>query len=104
MGKAWNHNIDLGGPLYTASENKLQYYQSRYDKAVRENDSEHIKWYACSVRGCDLRPEFRCTYDYVTGRAGRVSWAERCYCRVHAEKFAAKNGIQMPLATTSESA
>lgn len=35
------------------------------------------------------------SYSYVTGRAGRVSWATKLICAVHAEKAAAKYGIDL---------
>jgi hypothetical protein len=35
------------------------------------------------------------TYNYVTGRAGRVSWASKYVCDDHAAKFAAKHGIDL---------
>ncbi len=35
------------------------------------------------------------TYNYVTGRAGRVSWASKHICDDHAAKFAAKHGIDL---------
>ena len=34
-------------------------------------------------------------YSYVTGRHGRTSWSERRVCTGHAEKFAAKHGIEI---------
>jgi hypothetical protein len=36
------------------------------------------------------------TYQYVTGRAGRVSWARRYMCDVHAEKFRVKHDLAVP--------
>jgi hypothetical protein len=35
------------------------------------------------------------TYNYVTGRAGRVSWACKHVCADHAAKFATKHGIDL---------
>ncbi len=45
--------------------------------------------------GFDTKPRavigFR--YSYVTGRAGRVTWAQRGLCMQHAEKAAEKYGL-----------
>lgn len=52
----------------------------------------------CVVRGCPHTIAFRTTYRYVTGRAGRVSRADRYICEEHARKFATKHKIEMPAA------
>jgi hypothetical protein len=36
------------------------------------------------------------TYSYVTGRAGRTSWASKRICDDHAAAFAKKHGIDLP--------
>jgi hypothetical protein len=41
------------------------------------------------------RATYSASYNYVTGRAGRVSWAEKLVCDEHAAKFAAKHGIDL---------
>lgn len=41
----------------------------------------------CSTKNCGTRAECVVAYDYVTGRAGRVSTNERPYCRAHAENL-----------------
>jgi hypothetical protein len=40
------------------------------------------------------------SYNYVTGRAGRVSWASKRICAQHAEQFAAKHGIDLASVAT----
>jgi hypothetical protein len=35
------------------------------------------------------------SYNYATGRAGRVSWVRRLICADHAVKFAKKHGIDI---------
>ena len=40
------------------------------------------------------------SYNYVTGRGGRVSWARKLVCADHAAKFAAKNGLDINAAPT----
>ncbi len=52
--------------------------------------------YACSKKDCYEKVYARCCYHYITGRAGRVSYAERYYCKVHTEKFAKAHKIEIP--------
>jgi hypothetical protein len=40
------------------------------------------------------------SYNYVTGRAGRVSWASKRICADHAVRFAAKHGLDINAAPT----
>jgi hypothetical protein len=49
----------------------------------------------CSRR-CPEPPRYLYRYDYITGRRGRVSWAERNVCEAHARKIAAKHGLPWP--------
>jgi hypothetical protein len=49
----------------------------------------------CSVR-CQNDVAYVTTYQYITGRAMRTSWADRRVCAEHAAKFAAKHGLELP--------
>ncbi len=49
----------------------------------------------CSSK-CPNKPEYFISYKYVTGRQGRVTWADKRVCAVHAEKFARKHGLAFP--------
>jgi len=49
--------------------------------------------------GCGKPVEFVVMYDYVTGRAGRVTDSQRGKCREHAEQFAKKHDCPMPADT-----
>lgn len=44
----------------------------------------------CAIGKCAEPARWLGTYRYVTGRAGRVSWARRFMCDGHAEKFRKK--------------
>lgn len=48
---------------------------------------------------CEREALYWCGYKYVTGRAGRVSSAEKHRCEEHARKFADKHGLEMPTAS-----
>ncbi len=68
--------------------------------AVRRLTEQEIRLnsergYTCSSGKCKNPPTHATRYSYVTGRAGRVSWSEREVCTPHAEKFAAKHGIEI---------
>jgi len=47
----------------------------------------------CSI--CGRRAAFLHMYDYLTGR-GRVTWAARPVCEVHAAGVAAKHELEPP--------
>jgi hypothetical protein len=45
---------------------------------------------------CTNRIKWACGWRYVTGAAGRVSWAQRNYCDDHARKFCKSHRLQIP--------
>lgn len=49
----------------------------------------------CAAR-CDQIATHLAVYNYVTGRAGRISFASRGLCDLHAERFRAKHGLPEP--------
>lgn len=59
----------------------------------------------CSAPKC-IRPiGFEGTYQYVTGRAGRISYARKPLCATHAERFRAKHGaVEIPAEAQSRHA
>ena len=46
--------------------------------------------------GCGRPCTHVCMYDYVTGRAGRVTDARRPKCEEHAQLFATRHNTPMP--------
>ena len=66
-----------------------------FNRSDSPENYEYKSVAACSAKGCYKMPEHRCCYKYVTGKAGRISSAERYYCADHAIKFAVKNGIDI---------
>lgn len=52
--------------------------------------------HACVRRNCDQLATHLCVYNYVTGQQGRVSWATRSVCDVHAERFRTKHDLPEP--------
>lgn len=51
--------------------------------------------YKCAGK-CPEKATFENSYNYITGRAGNTSRRRVPACRTHAEKFAAKHGLEMP--------
>ena len=49
----------------------------------------------CRTGKCGRRAAFLHRYDYLTGW-GRVTWAARPVCEVHAAGVAAKHGLEIP--------
>lgn len=44
---------------------------------------------------CPQRAKWVIAYDYVTGKSGRVTSAQRCVCDAHAERFAEQHGLTL---------
>lgn len=55
----------------------------------------------CRAPKCEEPVTHATQYNYVTGRAGRTSWASRYVCTGHAEKFAARHGVEITEAATA---
>lgn len=49
----------------------------------------------CSAGKCGKAPTYRAAYCYVTGRAGRTTNAVRFLCGEHADRFAARHGLDV---------
>ena len=61
-----------------------------------ETIDEHDRWgRRCSARRCVEPATHVTSYRYVTGRAGRVSWAERRVCDSHAARFAQRYQVEI---------
>ena len=50
----------------------------------------------CTAHPCDQLATHLTVYNYVTGRAGRLSWASRGVCDTHASKFRVKHNLPEP--------
>jgi hypothetical protein len=83
-GKSWNWCIvefdqvekDYRARMFVSTDKYLQY-------------AGH-----CRARGCHALAECFVSYNYVTGRQGRVSDARKVMCRAHAEAAVAKHVTQ----------
>jgi hypothetical protein len=50
----------------------------------------------CAAPVCDQLATHLSVYNYITGKAGRASWAARGVCDLHAERFRAKHQLPEP--------
>jgi hypothetical protein len=69
----------------------------RAEASARESGASYGGWYRrCKVAPkCQGKGTHEVTYNYVTGRAGRVSWARKLSCDDHAAMTAVKHGIEI---------
>lgn len=58
-------------------------------------DDDPLLGTPCSNR-CVEPIRYEGSYEYVTGKRGRVSWTRRLMCAKHAEKWAQKYGLAPP--------
>ena len=57
---------------------------------IRLYRKDEKKWH-CGVLHCLNEATHVCSYDYVTGRFGRISTVNMDRCREHAQKFLQKH-------------
>ena len=101
MTNAWNHCISLIPPIsyYVGTDHETE-------TVIRETLTAHESFVRgkllCSMRGCTGEPIYETGYNYVTGRAGRVSRQQRYACANHGAQFAEKHGLELPLADAPE--
>lgn len=84
---AWGHRLEtitlerlIGAPLFKPLPGQPPFYSSP----------------TCSRKACPNPPLWIASYDYVTGRQGRTSSAERRLCEKHATDFAKKYKLNLP--------
>lgn len=76
MSRSWGHSVRL------LPDDEREMY-ARHD-------------WSCGSRNCNEPVTHMLGYRYVTGRAGRISSAEKRACPKHAEAFAKKYEVEMP--------
>lgn len=90
MGESWNHELrripdaERTARADKAAKHLAEFGSDRYDKCVVGPVARH-----------HVPATYRHVYSYVTGRAGRVSYATREICADHAAKVAVKYGIDL---------
>lgn len=90
MSRSWGHEVrHLTEPELAALER-----QNRRGAEIfgREDYDYDV---TCKMPKCRDRATHEVRYRYVTGRAGRTSWAAKNACTSHAERFAAKHEIEI---------
>lgn len=72
---------------------------SSWNHSVRHKSPEEIErsrtsgWHTCRVKGCFAIATHECSYDSVTGRAGRVNRRAIARCGRHARAFIIRAGL-----------
>lgn len=91
MSSSWNwHIIEF-------NEHDRRHFAGRFNGVgVDPRWAESEKhWASCRKKRCGRMAEVYVRYYYVTGRAGRLSCADRPYCREHGEQLVASKA-QVP--------
>lgn len=94
MGKAWGHHVRK---LTDAEIQKQEYigqswYKFKQDHpstsfTLSENDCIQSERKCRISKTCQNQSAYLLTYQYVTGRRGRVTFAEKPICEHHAKKY-----------------
>jgi hypothetical protein len=66
---------------------------SAYNHQLIPFTKDHVQAHSMTCSSCDEPTSHILTYQYVAGRQGRVSWADRSMCRSHAHQAAKKYGL-----------
>ena len=88
MSRSWNHRIVKECRSYSMTTHEFETISA--DEQIKR---VLVLGYTCSAPKCTEDPKHICAYDYITGRQGRTSYAERFYCQKHTEAFAEKHGL-----------
>ena len=93
MSKSWGHNVrkltdqEINSQIKSGKDWyqwKVEHYQ---EVSTSEDKCVHYER-KCRISGkCQNESEYMLTYHYVTGRAGRTSFAEKPICEHHAAKY-----------------
>jgi hypothetical protein len=97
MANSWGHNVR---PLTEQEiESQINYgkrlyqFELEHHKEREPNENKCIHYYRkCRIsKKCQNESTHMLTYRYVTGRAGRTSFAEKPICEHHAKKYLVNN-------------
>lgn len=83
MSKSW------GWCLEPFTDADRTYYEAQRSSDFIAKYPTYLRHWLCRKKGCGAHPEVFVRYSYVTGRAGRVSWQQKPYCRIHGEQIVA---------------
>lgn len=94
MSKAWGHNVR---PMtdeeiqyqIRCGERRYQYQIGHPKEGITPDRAKSVHYERkCRISGkCQNECTHMLTYRYVTGRAGRTTFAEKPVCEVHAAKY-----------------
>jgi hypothetical protein len=91
--KSWGHRID---PLERAQVSPMAAALGLDGSCLSVAWSDHCGRRIHRRAVCGQPATHMLTYEYVTGRAGRTTYARRSLCEPHAREAAARYGIRFP--------
>jgi hypothetical protein len=88
LGRSWGHAIRR------LTDDEIAFVRARHAWWIAKYpDWPYRPGTACRTGKCDEDATHAVSYSYVTGRSGRVTWAEKRVCGGHAEKFRVKHDL-----------
>lgn len=90
MSGSWGHALERLGP-----ERLAELAASDQRRLERGGGYDYGRCTTGRIATHTDRATYEATYNYITGRAGRVSFARKLICDRHAASFAAKHGIDL---------
>lgn len=101
MSKAWDHKIRklTDAEILSQTQSGKNWYQWKLEHPQEgiipsEEKCIHQERKCRISHKCENESEYMLTYRYVTGRAGRTSWAEKPICEQHAQKYM-ENSVEL---------
>lgn len=99
MSRSWGHEVRRLAEAEIAENER----RDKHSAEVFGRDDYRYNT-LCRMPKCKESATHQVRYSYVTGRAGRTSWAAKDVCTGHAEKFAAKHAVEITDAPPREHA
>ena len=96
MGNAWGHQVreltaeEIQEQIDYGKRHFQWYEDNKPERQVSEEHLIHAERKCRISAKCQNESEYLLTYLYVTGRAGRVTYAEKPICKEHAKKYLSK--------------
>lgn len=107
MSTSHNYRIDLVPPGHLDANGETQGGQGCSSRDRCPNAKEYVGRWGWPIETDHTYRSggpitYWATYNYITGRAGRVTQATRHYCKDCAEKHAKRHGLTLPVAPATD--
>lgn len=93
MSNAWGHNVrplteaEIQGQIRMGESHYFWYEKNSVPTTKTKEYCIHLERKCRISKKCQNESTHMLTYRYITGRVGRVSYAEKPICSHHAEKY-----------------